>query len=199
MAAPGCSAYHFNVTTFPGYLVFTGDMGAFTFSRTRDMFQFHRISWDRDIPIIDYRYWAEKADAVDKHSGISAFNEAHFKEAALREFWNHDWSDKKTRRDEWTLYIRDIIEAGHQSSAEATQAMMDYEYTRWSEYDWGGTKSENIRPFDDFYENGPFTKPSFRLKWACWAIAETIRAYDLGGDRFSRQRAHDQSILRGEK
>lgn len=33
---PGDSNMHFNITTVPGYLMFTGDMGAWTFSRLPD-------------------------------------------------------------------------------------------------------------------------------------------------------------------
>ena len=58
--------------------------------------------------------------------------------------------------------------------------------------------SKQVSPFQDFYDFGPFTRPSFRLRWACWAIAETIRAYDLGGDRFTRQDKHDAQVLEGK-
>lgn len=36
------NAFYFNVTTFPNYLVITGDMGSLTFSRVEDMFMFFR-------------------------------------------------------------------------------------------------------------------------------------------------------------
>lgn len=192
---PGTGDYHFNITTFPGYLVFTGDVGSYVFSRLRDMFEFHRINWDQGTPKIDYRYWAQKCTATARDGGTKEFNEAHFKEAAIREFWNHDWPDHKTRRDQWTCHIRDIISDDHQNSGEATRAMMDYRYHRYSEYDWGGSKTEDVNPFHDFYEHGPFTQPSFSLKWACWAIAHTIRDYDLGGDKFARQMKADKIVL----
>lgn len=194
-AQPGSQAYAFNITTFPGYLAFTGDMGSYVFSRLRDMFEFHRINWDHGAPCIDYRYWAQKCEAVDRHSGTDEFNEDHFKEAALRSFWNHAWPDPETRRHEWTLEIRDIIDAEHQDSGEAIRAMMEYGYET---YDALRDRHKTIRPFDDFYECGPFTQPSFSLKWACWAIASTIRDYDLGGDRHTRQAAHDKLVLTGK-
>lgn len=196
MANPKGSNYSFSVTTIPGYLIFTGDMGSYVFSRLRDMFEFHRIKWDRETPTIDYRYWAEKCEASAKHGGTKEFDESAFKQAAIREFWNHDWPDHKTRRDEWALYIRDIISAGHHDGGEAIRAMMDYRYHRHSTYDWGDSKSEDVNPFYDFYEHGEFSKPSFRLKWACWAIAHTIRDYDLGGDKFTRQNTADKLVLK---
>ena len=196
MANPKNSSYAFNVTTIPGYLIFTGDTGSYVFSRLYDMFEFHRIKWDWETPSIDYRYWSEKCEASAKHGGTKEFDEDAFKQAAIREFWNHDWPDHKTRRYEWTLYIRDIISANHQSGDESIRAMIDYSYHRYSVSEWGNSKSEDVNPFHDFYEYGRFEKPSFRLKWACWAIAHTIRDYDRGGDKITRQNAADKLVLK---
>lgn len=198
MRNPQSGAYHFNVTTFPGYLVFTGDMGSYTFSRLRDMFEFHRIDWDREVPTIDYGYWGSKAEALDRHGGETDFDENAFKQAALRAFWDHDWTDIQTKRQVWEYDVRDIISGGHNNGQEATRAMMGVSYDRTSEYDWGGSRTTTCFPFDDFYEYGQFKKPGFRLKWACWAIAYTIRCFDKGGDRFARQAAHDKLVLSGE-
>lgn len=51
---------HFHITTWPGYLCFSGDMGCFVFSRLKDMFEFHRAEHSFQI---DFRYWAEKVEA----------------------------------------------------------------------------------------------------------------------------------------
>ena len=39
---PNTVAMHYNITTRPGYLMITGDMGDFIFQRTEDMFGFFR-------------------------------------------------------------------------------------------------------------------------------------------------------------
>lgn len=200
--APNTYNMHFNINTIPGYLIYTGDMGSFVFSRMHDMFEFHRINWESDIPIIDYRYWAEKAQAVDKNGGLDDFDDDAFKECALRAFWNHEWPDNETRRRNWYSEIRQIISSHYVSSGEATRAIMDFSYRRTKNHEVGSVswiENDAVQPFNDFYEYGPFTKPSLRLRWACWAIAHTIRDYDLGGDKFKRQEAADKLILEGSK
>ena len=61
---PGTIDMHFNVVTFPGYLAYTGDMGAYTFFRTHDMFTFFRQKPGR-FGYINPHYWAEKLEATN--------------------------------------------------------------------------------------------------------------------------------------
>lgn len=68
---PGNVSYYFRLTTFPGYLVITGDCGNYVFRRLHDMFDFFRSS---DFTI-DPGYWAEKLDAIDKHSNVRVYSE----------------------------------------------------------------------------------------------------------------------------
>lgn len=51
---PNSSIYWFDIVTFPGYLVMTGDMGTWPFSRIRDMVHFFNKNR------INHGYWAEK-------------------------------------------------------------------------------------------------------------------------------------------
>lgn len=185
---PRSIAYSFNVTTVPGRLVFTGDMGSFVFARLPDMFEFHRINWDHKTPTIDYHYWAQKVEAADKHVGLEDFDADHFKATALREFWNHAWPDARTRRGAWEREIRDCIERDYRDSHDAITAMMEVSYPLGYQHE---------HPFSEFYEYGPFTKPGFHFRWVCWAIAATIHDYDRGGDRFARQERHDARVLGG--
>lgn len=57
---PGDCFAAFSLTTVPGTLFYAGDMGAFSFSRTGDMFQFFRGEGG-----IDYDYWHQKLVATD--------------------------------------------------------------------------------------------------------------------------------------
>ena len=199
MKKPGNIGYHFDISTYPGYLVFTGDMGSYVFSRLRDMFEFHRTDWDRDTPTIDYKYWSQKCEAPDRNGGVEEFCAAKFMSSAVRAFRDHDWPDSKTKLDNWRTYFRpDILEEGHRDSGEATGAMMDFSYYLSEDIAPGHIISGRIHPFSEFYDNGPFTRPSYHFRWVCWAIAHTIRDYDLGGDRFARQAKHDIYILGGE-
>lgn len=45
---PGSSSFSFTITTFPGYLVMTGDIGSWVFTRLRDMFEFFRSDPERN-------------------------------------------------------------------------------------------------------------------------------------------------------
>lgn len=54
---PCSSDMHYNITTRPGYLIFTGDMGCYVFNRLPDMFDFFRCER------INPRYWSEKVQA----------------------------------------------------------------------------------------------------------------------------------------
>lgn len=63
------TASHFLITTWPGHLCISGDMGAFVFSRTQDMITF--FSGDGVNP----QYWAEKVQAESRFGkGIASFS-----------------------------------------------------------------------------------------------------------------------------
>lgn len=55
----GSQCYRFDLITFPGHLVITGDMGDLLFERVPDMFTFFRGEG------INPRYWGEKLQAID--------------------------------------------------------------------------------------------------------------------------------------
>ena len=57
---PGTNCYRFDITTWPGYLCVTGDMGTWTFSRLRDMFEFFGGAFEHGI---NTGYWSEKFEA----------------------------------------------------------------------------------------------------------------------------------------
>ena len=61
---PDTIIYSMHVTTWPGHLAVTGDMGTYLFSRIEDMFKFFRH--DRPNP----QYWAEKCQASDERCGM---------------------------------------------------------------------------------------------------------------------------------
>lgn len=196
---PNDRAYHFNITTFPGYLVFTGDMGSFVFSRLRDMFDFMSINWDKGTPTIDYRYWAEKAEAQDTRTG------------GCTEY-DHDALERAVKRN-WRAYQKEEPDFSCMTKHQQRTVSLDFKWDVLDALD-GSDESENFKtimgwtyydqnmcrqvsPFDDFWDYGSFKRHTFHFKWACWAIASTIRDYKRGGDRFTRQAAHDARILGG--
>ena len=70
---PDAWLYHYEITTWPGHLTITGDMGTFTFARLHDMFQFF------NEPRINAGYWAEKLRATDTMGGHTSFSKEKFR------------------------------------------------------------------------------------------------------------------------
>lgn len=58
---PNCSNLHFFITTWPGHLCISGDMGTFVFARIHDMFLF----FDGKEPQANMDYWSEKLIAQE--------------------------------------------------------------------------------------------------------------------------------------
>lgn len=67
---PGSNIYRFDLITYPGYLVVSGDMGEWVFSRLPDMFEFFRSPEGTINPV----YWAEKCKAADYRNGLKIFD-----------------------------------------------------------------------------------------------------------------------------
>ena len=188
-ARPDTNTYHYNLTTMPGRLVFSGDMGSFVVARTYDMFTFHRIDWDRTTPTIDYGYWASKCEAVDRHGGTEEFDEDIYMDVARRELRGY-LQDGRFSFGERRNIVEDAREHlfGYpMDEREAVERAMSWE-----------CPVTRRRPFDDFWDHTPFTKPAFRWRWACWAIAEGIRSYDLGGTKAQRSDYFFSMVLKGE-
>ena len=60
IANPNTMCMHYNITTRPGYLMFTGDMGCLVFKRANDMLSFFR---PQSGYYINTSYWGEKVEA----------------------------------------------------------------------------------------------------------------------------------------
>lgn len=175
---PGDSNMHFNITTVPGYLMFTGDMGAWSFTRLRDMFEFFRGKEDGPLRI-NRQYWSEKliaASCSGRHDGAATeYSEELFKSALWREALNlarrmKDSGVSAEHRAEMLQELRDVRYAGCNGEHAAHQAAHDFEYRveRYKGYAWRLT---------DFYENNLRTY-TYHFTWACYAIAWAIRVYD---------------------
>lgn len=70
----------FDIVTWPGKLVITGDCETFTFARLDDMFEFFRSGGARINP----GYWQEKV--IDGRDRARSFDWDRFREAALAQF-----------------------------------------------------------------------------------------------------------------
>lgn len=178
---PGTSSYRFDLITWPGYLCYTGDMGAYVFTRLHDMFEFFRT--DRDYMrrrdgntlAINPGYWGQKLEAVDKCDGFKEFSEDKFERAVMAYLttWirdNRDDTDKDERRELWDAVMSDVLGADNDNDGSRKQAAAhDFTYRVNQGIDF---------EFVDFWEHD-LTDYSFRFMWCCYALAWGVQKYDL--------------------
>lgn len=160
-ARPESSVYHFYITTWPGHLAISGDAGSYVFARLHDMFNFFR---GEDI---NPQYWAEKLQAVDRHSGYQEFSEEAFHEAVKSDFEQWDFESDEERSRAWdALQGSDLSEDSNPETVEnAVQSAMAYICPV--------TKND----FGDFWDHH-LTDYTFRFLWCCHAIRWAVAQYD---------------------
>lgn len=77
---PGTSIWHFDLVTWPGHLVITGDLKDFHFARLSDMFEFFRSP----VGHINPGYWAEKLRGPVRSK---VYSEERTKQRVFEYFW----------------------------------------------------------------------------------------------------------------
>lgn len=171
---PGSMCMHFDLITWPGYLCYTGDMGTYVFSRLDDMFQFFRKDPDQSI---DFRYWAEKLQAVDASMGkgsATEFDPERFKEVinGYRLRWIKDGRDALTkvqRRELWEAVDDEVLHYLDQG-----------EHTVFDEanrFQWQAGVKQYTYSFNDLWDLR-FTRHTYHFLWCCHALAWGINLYD---------------------
>jgi hypothetical protein len=161
----GSSILKFSLVTFPGHLVYTGDMGTFVFCRLFDMFEFfrHRSSSP------NYSYWHQKLEAVDYPDGSRERSIELFRENLMSRVSRHgDDCDECDEECEETCVDK-------QSLLELVEEACE----RW-EYDGPDAAYAMLRDSsfaEDFTELSD-TVYTVRFLWACNAIQWGVRQYD---------------------
>ena len=165
---PGSNIYMFELVTYPGYLVYSGDMGEFVFSRSHDMFPFFVDHKDKS-PSPSPDYWAGKLMAADKEGGYKQFSSAEF----IKQFMEgvdetlehllekHMMSvpDSHDARVEWLWYAQQV------DRIEEAYELMNGEHGKILDI-------QICEPSDmDLYEFTP------RYLWCCDAIVWGISKY----------------------
>ena len=103
---------YFDVTTWPGYLCFSGDMGCFVFSRIEDMVEFFA---DGETP----GYWSEKVQAESIFGdGVKEFTHEAFQEE-MESFKERLLSgvEDEDRIEEINYEFRDVCDVGDEHEA----------------------------------------------------------------------------------
>ena len=163
---PNTSECHYNITTRPGHLMITGDMGDFIFARTNDMFGFFRT---QSGYYINPSYWGEKVEAgVISEFDIDTANSSV--QGYLTTFLEDlDLSDAEDREKS-----KQALEAVS-SFISGTQGSGEFDF--WNEINsWDADEAGGL-DLTDFFEN-PTTKSTFRYIWCCYAIVHAIKLYD---------------------
>lgn len=169
---PNSGDMHFDIVTYPHYLVYSGDMGCFVFSRINDMFEFFRMRHREPSARlqINESYWSEKLEAADIPDGYERF--------ATEQLTNHvnDWLDEVEADDDLRERAQDeILSYVDDGEMCARDAMMSF-------------KHDKRHPFQDSWECR-FTEYTFRFTWCCYALAWAIRQYDAAKSQSLMERS----------
>ncbi|WP_325086410.1 hypothetical protein [Acinetobacter johnsonii] len=167
---PGCCEMHYHITTRPGYLMFTGDMGSFVFTRLADMFGFFR---DKDGYDINPGYWEEKLEAVDSRGGAKGFSSDLAKEILIEHLQDHLEGLDSGRYDKDQSDTEEAKEAVEHLIGLAEDDKHDFYETlrNWDADDAGGLDMDCWWEWD-------FSDHTYRYIWACFAIVHAIKLYD---------------------
>jgi len=158
---PDTVCYSFMLTTWPGHLAISGDMGCYVFCRLHDMFEFFRSA---TLEINPY-YWSEKLVAIDKGDGYEEFSEEKFKASVGK--WFNDWKvgrDNQVVKNVWNEIKENILELNNED--EAYRAMNEFQ------------TDDGSNPFEEFWREGSFKDYTFRFIWCLYAIVWGIQQYD---------------------
>ena len=161
---------HYHITTRPGYLVFTGDMGSFVFTRLSDMFDFFR---DKDGYDINPGYWEEKLEAVDSRGGAKEFSRDLAKETLIEHLQDHlagidsgDYDKDQSDAEEAKEAIEHLIGLAEDDKHDFYETLRN-----WDADDAGGLDMDCWWEWD-------FNDHTYRYIWACFAIVHAIKLYD---------------------
>ena len=176
----GSSVYSYTLTTWPGYLCISGDMGTAVFCRTYDMFGFFG-----DGDRINPDYWGEKLEAA---SDYKKFCEESLKQSLK------DWLEEKIAGDYGGDYELDVSSQELENIVEevlpeASTREEAIEILKNTEIDPSiflpVLSGEDFIEFEDFIDqaNGcygdfeSFEDYTSRYLWLCWAVAKGSKQY----------------------
>src|SRR5512146_3138259 len=165
-AKPGTALGHFSITTWPGHLAISGDMGTFVFSRLLDMFKFFRSEAISGCPRINPGYWGEKCEAADRRSGgLDEFDPELFRKIV------------RGRYEDYLEASEDLTREQKRSLWKAVEDRILCAETEFDAYDSAARFEEDGFSLTDFWEHN-LRSYTFRFIWCCYAIPWAIDKYD---------------------
>lgn len=176
-ARPGTGCMHFDIVTYPNYLVYSGDMGCYVFSRLHDMFEFFRVRPRNDEPgrlHINLGYWAEKLEATDRPDGHKEYSADQFRKyvayrlEGIKEEFAEDYEADQEDTSKFDALKEavdeDVLAYADDGDFQAHQVLDQFEH-------------DGRRWFPDSWE-ARFDQYTFRFVWCCYALAWSIQQYD---------------------
>lgn len=156
------SFYKFILTTWPGYLSISGDVGTYVFSRIPDMFEFFRGK-NQELEI-NPMYWGSKLESIGRNSGYKEFTTDSLCKS-LNQYFEliEDWNYPVSREECWDEIERGILDVSG-SEVEA--------YVLLQEFNYKGFHFEDLSLLNDFTV---YTHPYL---WCLHAIVWGIQQYD---------------------
>lgn len=156
--------YAINITTWPGYLAVTGDMGDFVFTRTPDMFEFFRGKE------INADYWSEKLVAEPRGSEYGKKWSADEFRSEVCRFVENNLDPLDDLDDEEEIARNKEIRIA---------IAMDIEHIEYKEEadEFISSFNKHDFQFDCFYEYD-CTEYTQQYLWICYAIVDVIKRYD---------------------
>lgn len=178
------SEYHFNITTRPGYLIFTGDMGSFTFKRSNDMVEFF-LSDKPEVDYINPEYWAEKVTAspncgTHEHSKelAKSFLAQELSEyiEELRENDRDYEGDTRNYSNEYNVSPENLKKIEQANEWINNTLTYDHKHQFFEKlYNMNPSETGGFIISDPFDCN--FNEPTYSYLWCCYAIKWGLSQY----------------------
>lgn len=164
--------YQFHLTTWPGHLCISGDMGTYVFSRIEDMFDFFRDSEDLRI---NPGYWGEKLQAICKTGGFMEWSEEFFQDAIKSDFDAYFGDEDVAPDDEDEQeFLSNKADCWEQIEIEVLHSPEDEHASMEAAMNFGF----NGFQFQDFWEH-QLRDYTYHYLWCLYAIVWGIQQFDL--------------------
>ena len=159
------NVYRFDLITYPGHLVISGDMGTYVFQRLHDMFEFFRDGIRDDDISINPGYWGEKLEAQDQQSGYKEWSKEMFEEIVTELYDTHVEEEELSREAAEDLWreIEDELFYYADTEEKAYEKAADFQYEGFE--------------LQDFWEYNTRAY-TFHYLWILFAIVWGIKQYD---------------------
>ncbi|WP_153995362.1 hypothetical protein [Mycobacteroides abscessus] len=158
-AEPGTGIWRFDLVTWPGHLVITGDLEDFHFARIEDMFEFFR----NPVGYINPQYWAEKLRGPVRSM---SFSQEVFKRLVYEHF--RDWCrwNDGPHRPLWRAICNEVLLDEYGEMGDETMAHHALTQFRHGDFEFTDSWEWELKDYD------------FHFLVALHAIVWGINRYD---------------------